>query len=330
MNIIIKDTDEHITCRECGRTLKILNNHIKTHGFTSESYWLKYPGAPIIAPEMIKRCTKNSGQHMKQDKYREMAAAQIRGENNPNHKSKTTLEQRQKISPFSREFYRHRNPELTEEELTGKVLEFAKEATKDIIHTTSIEYYLNKGLSQEEAERALKARQSTFTLEKCIEKWGPEEGIKKFNDRQEKWLKSFLKNAKYGYSHISQELFKAIEEELPGNYLYGSKNYELKLDKIKGVSFYLYDFADIDNKKIIEYHGDIYHGNPNIYEAKQAPNPFKPHITAQEIWDKDKSKLETANSNGYDILVIWDSDWVRVSKEKKKEVIEKCINFLKN
>jgi len=328
MNIIIKDTDEHITCRECGKTLKILNNHIKTHGFTSESYWLKYPGAPIIAPEMIKRCTKNSGQHMKQDKYREMAAAQIRGENNPNHKSKTTLEQRQKISPFSREFYRHRNPELTEEELTGKVLEFAKEATKDIIHTTSIEYYLNKGLSQEEAERALKTRQSTFTLEKCIEKWGPEEGIKKFNERQEKWLNSIWKNAKYGYSHISQELFKAIEEELPGNYLYGSKNYELKLESESGISYYLYDFTDIDNKKIIEYHGDLFHANPKLFEANDNPMPYKKDLKSIDIWKKDQSKEKTAKINGYEYLVIWDSDFM--NKEKKKEVIEKCINFLKN
>ena len=54
-------------------------------------------------------------------------------------------------------------------------------------HDTSIEYYLKKGLSEEEAKAALKERQATFTLEKCIKRHGLEEGIKIFNERQEKW-----------------------------------------------------------------------------------------------------------------------------------------------
>ena len=54
-------------------------------------------------------------------------------------------------------------------------------------HDTSIEYYLKKGLSEEEAKAALKERQATFTLEKCIKRHGLEEGTKIFNERQEKW-----------------------------------------------------------------------------------------------------------------------------------------------
>lgn len=48
-------------------------------------------------------------------------------------------------------------------------------------------------MTEEEAKLALKKRQSTFSLKKCIEKYGVEEGTKKFNERQEKWQKS-LKN----------------------------------------------------------------------------------------------------------------------------------------
>lgn len=59
---------------------------------------------------------------------------------------------------------------------------------------TSIEYYLNKGMTQEEAEQALKERQSTFSKKKLIKKYGEEEGIKKLQERNEKWLSSLKEN----------------------------------------------------------------------------------------------------------------------------------------
>ena len=46
-----------------------------------------------------------------------------------------------------------------------------------------------------------------------------------------------------------------------------------------------------------------------------------------EIWESDKIKLMTAKNNGYDVLVIWDSEYRWGNKEK---VIKKCLNFLKN
>jgi hypothetical protein len=52
------------------------------------------------------------------------------------------------------------------------------------LQTTSIQYWLNKGLSQEEAQMALKERQATFSLEKCVKKYGKELGLEKYLDRQ--------------------------------------------------------------------------------------------------------------------------------------------------
>lgn len=53
-----------------------------------------------------------------------------------------------------------------------------------------IEYWLEKGFSEEEAKIKLKERQSTYSLEKMKQKHGNEEGLKKFNSRNEKWLHS--------------------------------------------------------------------------------------------------------------------------------------------
>ncbi|MFA5396911.1 MAG: hypothetical protein WC346_12960 [Methanogenium sp.] len=54
-------------------------------------------------------------------------------------------------------------------------------------HNTHIEYWLNKGYSKKEAEIKLSERQNTFTKEKCIERYGQEEGLKRWSKRQEKW-----------------------------------------------------------------------------------------------------------------------------------------------
>lgn len=61
------------------------------------------------------------------------------------------------------------------------------------LNSTRIEYYLHKGMSEEEAKQALSDRQKTFSLEICIEKYGEIEGTKIFNDRQTRWQNSLSK-----------------------------------------------------------------------------------------------------------------------------------------
>ena len=58
---------------------------------------------------------------------------------------------------------------------------------------TQIGYWLKKGYSEEEAAEKLRERQLTFTLEKCIKKYGKEEGRKRYLDRQIKWQET-IKN----------------------------------------------------------------------------------------------------------------------------------------
>ena len=54
-------------------------------------------------------------------------------------------------------------------------------------NTTSIEYWLAKGYSKEEASEKLSERQRTFTLEKCIKKYGKIKGTRIYKNRQIKW-----------------------------------------------------------------------------------------------------------------------------------------------
>ena len=195
---------------------------------------------------------------------------------------------------------------------------------------SNIEYWINKGYSKEEARQNVSEHQSTFSLQKCIIKYGEEYGKKHFTERQNKWLNSLLTNGNMviGYSKISQDLFYKILEMYDINdrdkVYFATHNSEFKLDKKEG-GVWLYDFTDIKNKKIIEFHGDMFHGNPKKYNSVDYPHPFRKHITAQEMWDKDKRKLDIAIENGYEVLVVWDSEY---RWGDKQEIIDKCIGFL--
>jgi hypothetical protein len=197
---------------------------------------------------------------------------------------------------------------------------------------SNFEYWIKKGFSEEESKQKVSESQSTFTLEKCILKYGEEEGREHFTKRQNKWLNSLLTNGNMfiGYSKISQELFYKLLEIYDVNdknkIYFATHNKEFKIKKEEG-GVWLYDFTDIKNKKIIEFNGDMFHGNPNKYKSTDTPHPFRKKITAQDMWDKDKRKIDKAINEGFDVLVIWDSEY---RWGNKQEIINRCISFLKN
>jgi G:T-mismatch repair DNA endonuclease (very short patch repair protein) len=83
-----------------------------------------------------------------------------------------------------------------------------------------------------------------------------------------------------------------------------------------------YDF--VCEKKIIEFNGDYWHCNPFIYEPTYFHKFMK--CTAQEKWDIDKKKIELIKKAGYEVLVIWESEY----QENKELTINKCIEYLTN
>lgn len=50
------------------------------------------------------------------------------------------------------------------------------------------------------------------------------------------------------------------------------------------------------------------------------------NIKASEKWKIDQDKINLAESHGYKVLVIWESEFAN----NEKETIEKCVNFLKD
>lgn len=46
--------------------------------------------------------------------------------------------------------------------------------------------------------------------------------------------------------------------------------------------------------------------------------------SAKELWNIDKIKSDWIKKRGYDVLVIWESEY----RKDSKQTIEKCIEFI--
>lgn len=149
------DTDTFVECGICKLRGASISAHIKNvHNIAISEYKEKY------------------GQTMA-----EVNLARVRGENNPafNHGGR--------LSPFSKKFINY----TSDEDITALCKRARKTCADNNNDSTKIEYYTSRGHSFEEANRLLSERQTTFSLEKCIEKHGETEGIKAWETRQNKW-----------------------------------------------------------------------------------------------------------------------------------------------
>lgn len=253
------------------------------------------------------------------------------GKNNPAHKSNTTEQQRKERSASCIEFWRRKYPNATEEELNeylkNHLIKLKQSHTPENT-MTRIEYWLARGYDEEVAYSKVKEEhyKRTFTLEKCIAKYGREKGIEIFNKRQEKWKKSLYKNfEKHGDGRSSQSKFAhniicKICDYLNLNIQDYTKEKWMTDPVID--RHYAYDFTY--GNKIIEFNGDYWHANPDIYDS----NFFniRKNMTAEEIWLYDKQKLQCAHKNGYKIHIVWENNW----NNNNEEEFKKCIDFLIN
>ena len=173
-----------------------------------------------------------------------------------------------KLSPWSKDFigYEHLSDEDKNKARRQKCYCRDREDFDEIklASNTTLEYYLSKGMGEDEAKHALRKRQTTFSLEKCIEKYGEVEGIKRFKERQEKWLSNFKR---YGFSIVSQNLFWKIFEETKLDCIFATNNngtyddeHNLEYKVEVETSYVKLDFYIPSLNKWIEFDGDYWHG----------------------------------------------------------------------
>lgn len=285
---------------------KLWHTYAKENCYQSEEYYIK------------RGATKEEAKQLKRKKLEIVTpkiVAKISGQNNGMSSTNRTEQERKESSPFSKEFYIKRG--LSEEDRK----KFNENVANNRMYNTRLDYYINKGMSEEEAHKALYNRQATFSLYKCIQKYGEEKGLEIFNERQKKWNKKLQKSfklGKYVQSPVANKLFEEIKNKL--NINNSTEEKYIFNDKLhKG---YLFDFCL--NDKLIEFNGDYWHANPKFYGPKsfiKAKNK-----RAEEIWEYDKIKIQTADDQGYKVLIVWENDY----HNDKEKTLQKCIDFLNN
>jgi hypothetical protein len=138
-----------------------------------------------------------------------------------------------------------------------------------------------------------------------INKYGEADGLLNYKNYAKKRVDNIIKLSINACSKISQELFWLIYKQLSNeekiNCHFKELNEEISINK--DGKTYIADF--VYKNKIIEYDGSYWH-------------------------DKDKDIIRNSfyYNNGYEVLIITDDQFNR--QKKTKEVINKCVNFLKN
>ncbi|MBW3020548.1 very short patch repair endonuclease [Candidatus Woesearchaeota archaeon] len=212
---------------------------------------------------------------------------------------------------------------------------FSEKEAQDKINEIKNSQNIYKNFNEDELNLVLEKRKKTYyskseeerkqinksrgrTKKELIKKFG-EEYVKKISlERGKGRRNSFFRR----YSKISNDFFQEIERISNKKLLYGDNEKWIRYNSNKG--FYV---DCLYNNKIIEFNGDFYHANPEIYEAETIIEMSKTKIKkAKEIWWKDQFKIKELKEKGYDILVIWEKEVV----ENREKVIKKCLKFLKN
>lgn len=193
-----------------------------------------------------------------------------------------------------------------------------------------IGYWLKKGYTEEQSKILVSERQTTFSLQKCIEKYGEVDGRNRWQKRQDVWQATL--NSK------SPEEKKEINKKKAS---YVRPNYDsLKESTILTTLEDYFDIhierqcvlflSNIDShrsfdgrygKILIEFNGDYWHCNPSQYNETYYHEVMKK--TAKEIWQYDNNKILGAESIGYKVFTIWESELEYVDSiiERFKNVI---------
>ena len=280
-----------IKCLICNKQFKrITKSHLKfscINSITTEEYLTKFPDAILISAE-LKSLYKNTKESIT-EKY---------GDARGNEKWNSYIEIQAETNSLE---YKAANYNLTANEFV--LYNKARASTlKNFVNRHGEEVGIEKWNTY------CTRQQYTTTIEYFVEKYGVELG-------EEKWEHFYLGRINSPVNRISNS-----EQEVY-NTLINSGLKLIQQYSIRTGRTFVYDFANLEKRILIEYNGDMWHMNPNFYKADDIQ--CKTGSTAQEIWDKDERKRNTAITAGFKIYTIWATDW----KINSQQIIEDIKNL---
>lgn len=303
------------TCLICGWKSTSLQSHLTTHGLTVDQYRKQFN----VGNDKVFHSS-----------YIKMKSDRISGGKNPGYQHNGTM------SSFSKNSKQYQMLDENEKEdaVKTQIIKANKTKKQNQNYNTTVEFYTKQGFSEQEASDLLSNRQSTFSLKRCIEKYGEIDGTIRWSQRQTKWLNTLdnlpeeekqriykLKQEAIRkaipFSKISFELFESMG--IPDSY-YGKHEKTIKLTSGRWISP---DFCK--GTHIIEFFGDYWHANPSKYTPDfTVVYPGGVKKQAQDIWISDENRVKSLIELGYEVLIIWEKDY----RQNKNEVINRCLRFL--
>lgn len=281
----IVNEDGMVSCTICGLKANCLTSHItRMHNMSIEEYKTQY-NSPI-----------------RSEKYLKEQSSRISGDKNP------AYQHGGKFSALSDKFIYASTTDKSA--VAAKI----SKANKENGNTSStLLYWTKQGYTEAEAKEKLSQRQTTFSLDICIQKYGKVEGTKKWNERQKKWLTNYKKT---NFSKISQilfwEVFRGLKTKsdiyfatlLNGNEdKSGANNEYVLMMEPKSIKP---DFYHEPSKSIIEFDGDYWHGEKRGNKKRDA--------------DRDATLIK----EGFRILHIRERDY----KADPIKIVKDCVEFL--
>lgn len=168
----------------------------------------------------------------------------------------------------------------------------------------------------------------TCTKEHFINKWGEEEGTKKYENARIAFANAGLQDKFSTVSNISQELFISLYDKI-------KNTDEIYFDKLNNEYVcmcsehcYFLDFYDKTKNIVIEFNGDYWHGNPLKYnnDDKIIGYGGKCTLVKQQHKNDEIRKNEICEKlNNPTYIVVWENDY----RKDKEGTINKLLKYFK-
>jgi hypothetical protein len=109
------------------------------------------------------------------------------------------------------------------------------------------------------------------------------------------------------YSRTSREAIRCISEHFSISFVSSLTGNEYAISK--GKNIIKVDAYNAELNLILEYYGDLFHGNPAKFSPDSKCHPYDKSVTAQDLYVKTKDRELFILNAGYQLVTCWDSEW---------------------
>ncbi|MGI0075842.1 MAG: DUF7487 domain-containing protein [Nitrosopumilaceae archaeon] len=120
-------------------------------------------------------------------------------------------------------------------------------------------------------------------------------------------LKKFNIAVKYytGYSYKAITWLESIIKKENTFIQHALNEGEFKIPNTR----FLVDGYCKETNTVYEFYGDLFHGNPEIFEPTEKCHPFDLNITAGELYRRTIERENLIKEMGYNLIVVWENKW---------------------